>query len=88
MNCIGLQVKKFSLAIALTMLSVVVLGAGIAIPAAQAQDHPTAFFPYPSTFPINGVANYGDLLGVQAAAVGDFNGDGNLDVVSIAGGAW
>jgi hypothetical protein len=74
-------------AIALTMLAAVVLLAGIAVPA-QAQTHPPAFFQYPSTFEINGIADYGNLLGVQAAAVGDFNGDGKLDIVSIMGGYW
>jgi hypothetical protein len=74
-------------AIALTMFTAVVLLAGTVRPA-QAQNHPPAFFPYPSTFQINGIVNYGDLLGVQAAAVGDFNGDGKLDIVSIAGGVW
>lgn len=60
---------------------------GMALPA-QAQSHPPSFFPYPSTFEINGIVDYGDLLGVQAAIAGDFNGDGKLDIVSIAGGAW
>ena len=80
------QMKYSGMAVFI-MLTAVTLLAGIASPA-QAQEHPAAFFPYPSTFPINGIANNGDLLGVQAAAVGDFNGDGNLDVVSIAGGEW
>jgi len=76
-------------ALALTMLAGVMLLAGMAIPAqAQPANHPAAFFPYPSTFPINGILNNGDLLGVPTAAVGDFNGDGNLDIVSIAGGEW
>ncbi len=70
----------------LRVLGVLVL-AGIAFPA-RAQTHPPAFFPYPSTFEINGIVNYSNLLGVQAAAVGDFNGDGKLDVVSITGGGW
>jgi len=88
MNSIYRQVKHSGVAaIALTMLAAVVLLAGIAIPA-QAQNHPPAFFQYPSTFEINGVAQYGNLLGVQAAAVGDFNGDGKLDIVSIEGGYW
>jgi hypothetical protein len=73
--------------VAATMLTAVVILAGIAIPA-QAQTHPPAFFQYPSTFEINGIANYGNLLGVQAAAVGDFNGDGKLDILSIMGGGW
>ncbi len=49
-------------AIALAMLAAVVILAGFAIPA-QAQNHPPAFFPYPSTFEINGIVNYGNLLG-------------------------
>jgi len=54
---------------------------------AQAQDHPPAFFPYPSTFTVNNDVS-GSISAVQAAAAGDFNGDGKLDVVSInAGGA-
>ncbi len=85
MNYFRFQVKTLSsTAIA---LAVVVLLAGMSIPA-QAQSHPPAFFPYPSTFEINGIVNYGNLLGVQAAAVGDFNGDGKLDIVSVMGGGW
>jgi len=88
MNCTRFQVKKFSMAaIGLAMLAAVVILAGIANPA-QAQEHPPAFFPYPTTFEINGIVNYGNLLGVQAAAVGDFNGDGKLDIVSVMGGGW
>jgi len=88
MNSIYRQVKHSGVAaIALTMLAAVVLLAGIAIPA-QAQNHPPAFFPYPSTFEINGIVNYGNLLGVEAAAVGDFNGDGKLDIVSLMAGGW
>ena len=88
MNFICRQLRHSGMAaFALTMLAAAIVIAGIAIPA-QAQDHPPAFFPYPYTFPINGVINYGDLLGTQAAAIGDFNGDGKLDVVSIAGGVW
>ncbi len=69
------------------VLAAVMLLAGAVRPA-QAQTHPQAFFPYPSTFEINGVVNYADLLGVQVATVGDFNGDGKLDVVSVMGGGW
>ena len=88
MNSIYKQITRSSTAAwALAALAAVVLLAGMATPA-QAQQHPPAFFPYPSTFQINGVVNSGDLLGVQAAAVGDFNGDGKLDIVSIAGGVW
>ena len=88
MNLIHRQLKHSGMAaIALTMLAAVAILAGISIPA-PAQDHPPAFFPYPSTFEINGIVNYGNLLGVQAAAVGDFNGDGKLDVVSVMGGGW
>ncbi|MBZ5655114.1 MAG: FG-GAP-like repeat-containing protein [Acidobacteriia bacterium] len=86
MNCIRFQVKKFSMA-ALAVLAAVVILAGMDIPA-QAQTHPPSFFQYPSTFEINGIVNYGNLLGVQAAAVGDFNGDSKLDIVSIMGGGW
>ena len=82
------QVKHSGMTgIAFPMLAVLIILAGIALPA-QAQNHPAAFFAYPSTFQINGVNDSGDLLGVQAAVVGDFNGDGKLDIVSIAGGWW
>jgi FG-GAP-like repeat/Abnormal spindle-like microcephaly-assoc'd, ASPM-SPD-2-Hydin/FG-GAP repeat len=88
MNSFYRQLKDPGMAaVALTMLAAVVILAGIAIPA-QAQTHPPAFFQYPSTFEINGVVNYGNLLGVQAAAVGDFNGDGKLDIVSLMAGGW
>ncbi len=72
-------------ALTLAVISALLL---IAALPAQAQTHPPAFFQYPSTFEINGIANYGNLLGVQAAAVGDFNGDGKLDVVSLMAGYW
>ena len=86
MNSIWQQDKTFSMAaIGLAMLAL--LFAGLVL-SAQAQEHPPAFFQYPSTFQINGIANYGNLLGVQAAAVGDFNGDGKLDIVSVMGGGW
>ena len=55
-----------------------------AIPA-QAQDHPPAFFPYPSTFVVNNDVS-GSISPINAAVVGDFNGDGKLDVVSINSG--
>jgi hypothetical protein len=74
-------------AVAFLLLGILTTVAGIVSPV-QAQNHPPALFPYPMTFEINGIYDYGDLLGVQAAAVGDFNGDGKLDVVSIAGGVW
>ena len=81
----SIQVKKFSMAeIALTMLAAVVLLAGVAIPAqAQPANHPSAFFPYPSTFPVK--PSVCGLGSVAAAAVGDFTGDGKLDTVSICG---
>src|ERR1035441_8536442 len=87
MNSIYLQVKHSGMAaIALTMLAAVVLLAGMAIPA-QAQNHPPAFFPYPSTFVLSNEVS-GSVSPINAAAVGDFNGDGKLDVVSInSGGA-
>ena len=88
MNSIYRQGKYSGMAtIVLAMLAALILLAGIAIPA-QAQDHPPAFFPYPSTFEINGIVDYGNISGVQAAVVGDFNGDGKLDIVSIDSGGW
>ena len=86
MNSIYRQVKHPGMtAIALTMLALFLAGA---VRPAQAQTHPPAFFQYPSTFEINGIVNYGNLLGVQAAVAGDFNGDGKLDIVSLMGGGW
>ena len=85
MHSICEHMKRLSRAVLPSMLAVLL--AGMVLPA-QAQNHPPAFFPYPMTFEINGVAGYGNLLGVQAAVVGDFNGDGKLDIVSIQGGAW
>lgn len=64
------------------MLAAVIILAGIARPV-LAQDHPSAFFQYPDTFLIKpAVCGLGS---VAAAAVGDFNGDGKLDTVSICG---
>jgi hypothetical protein len=87
MNLIYRQVRHSGVAaIALTMLAAVILLAGIAIPAqAQTTDHPAAFFPYPYTFVADDTCCG---LGYLTAAVGDFNGDGKLDVVSIQGGVW
>ena len=70
-------------ALALTMLAAVVVLAGIAIPA-QAQTYPPAF-PHPTTFLLNNDVS-GSISPIQAAAVGDFNGDGKLDVVSMENG--
>ena len=73
-------------AVALTMLAAVVIFIVVAIPA-EAQNHPPAFFSYPSTFVVNNDVS-GSISPIQGAAVGDFNGDGKLDVVSInSGGA-
>src|SRR5208337_816544 len=82
MNSIYKHVTHSSMsAIALTMLAL--LFAGTAIPA-QAQNHPPAFFPYPSTFVVNNDVG-GSISPIQAAVVGDFNNDGKLDVVSLEG---
>jgi len=83
MNFIHRQRKYWGMAL-FVMFAAVTLLAGIAVPA-QAQEHPPAFFPYPNTFVMNCIAVPGELCGVQGAAVGDFNGDGNLDVVSFIG---
>jgi hypothetical protein len=90
MNSILSSFKHPTAALWLAWLAVVLIWAG-AVGPAQAQTAASTYpiaFPHPSTFQINGVVNSGDLLGVQTAAAGDFNGDGKLDVVSIAGGAW
>jgi len=68
-------------ALALKMLAAVVILAGIKTPA-QAQNHPPAFFPYPSTFVVNNDVG-GSISPIQAAVVGDFSGDGKLDIVSM-----
>jgi FG-GAP-like repeat/Abnormal spindle-like microcephaly-assoc'd, ASPM-SPD-2-Hydin/FG-GAP repeat len=85
MNSVFRQLKGSGMAaILLAMLMVMVQLAGTVMPAqAQPADHPPAFFPYPSTFPIK-TAICG-LGSVAAAAVGDFNGDGKLDTASICG---
>ncbi len=78
MSRIWTKLESFGMAaLAVSMLAIL---AGMTIPA-QAQTHPPAFFPYPSTFPIK--PSICGLGSVAAAAVGDFSGDGNLDTVSI-----
>jgi hypothetical protein len=84
MNSIDRQGKYSSMAaIALTMLAAVVLLAGMARPA-QAQTYPVRF-PDPTTFLLNNVVS-GSYSDIQVAAVGDFTGDGKLDVVSWENG--
>src|SRR5208337_3890287 len=70
-------------AFAIAMLAAVMLLAGAAIPA-QAQTYPVRF-PDPTTFLLSNVVS-GSYSDIQAAAVGDFNGDGKLDTVSIENG--
>lgn len=84
MNSIYRQVKHSGMAaIALTMLAAVVILAGRAS-ALQAQTYPLAF-PDPTTFVVNNDVS-GSIAPVNAAVVGDFNGDGKLDAVSINSG--
>ncbi len=84
MNCTHFQVKKFSMAaIGLVMLAAVVILVGIAVPA-QAQTY-LVRFPDPTTFVVNNDTS-GSVSPLQSAAVGDFNGDGKLDVVSMENG--
>ncbi len=84
MNSIYRQVKYPGMAaLALTMLAAVAILAGLATPA-QAQTYPVRF-PDPSTFIMNNAVS-GSISYVQAATVGDFTGNGKLDVVSMENG--
>ena len=65
----------------LIVIAITALAGFLTVSAAQAQTYPVAF-PTPTTFLLN-YDTSGSISGVQAAAVGDFNGDGKLDVVSI-----
>ena len=84
MKAIYRKIKHSGMAaIALTMLAAVAILAWLAIPA-QAQTYPLAF-PHPTTFLLNNDVS-GSVSDVQVAAVGDFTGDGKLDVVSWENG--
>src|SRR5271154_1604457 len=80
MNSLQRKIKKYSRAVAfaLTVLTVIVILAGITSPA-QAQTYPVAF-PAPTTFDLHPVPSYG----ITGVAVGDFNGDGKLDVLGVS----
>ena len=67
-------------ACALTVLAVAGVFAGITSPA-QAQTYPVAF-PAPTTFALDAIP---PGYSPDGLAVGDFNGDGKLDVVSVSG---
>src|SRR5579863_300095 len=67
--------------VVLTVLAAVAMTAGTSLPA-QAQTYPVAF-PAPTTFASTGHC----CPSTVAAATGDFNGDGKLDVVNIDSGS-
>ncbi|MGA3105763.1 MAG: FG-GAP-like repeat-containing protein [Terriglobales bacterium] len=71
-----------AMAILLTMLAAIVMFAGALVPA-QAQ---TIAFPAPTTFTAAYCSSYPCDNSVTAAATGDFNGDGKLDVLTLDGG--
>ena len=73
-------------AMLLTMLVVVVMFAGVVVPA-QAQTLPVAF-PAPITFAADYCNPYPCSDSTLAVATGDFNGDGKLDVVSLSYGSY
>jgi hypothetical protein len=78
-------------ALAIAMLTAVVLLLAGATEPAQAQTHPLLAnpiqFPDPTTFIVNNDVS-GSVAAIQSAVVGDFNNDGKLDVVSMdSGGA-
>jgi hypothetical protein len=80
MNSLQRKIKRYSRAVAfaLTALAVMVILAGITSPA-QAQTYPVAF-PAPTTFDLYPPPSYG----ITSVAVGDFNGDGKLDVLGVS----
>ena len=74
------RMESSTAAFVLTVLAAVILIAGITSPA-QAQTYPVAF-PVPTTFALDAIPPGYSPDGV---AVGDFNGDGKLDVVNVSG---
>jgi len=82
MNLKGKEISRLTVALSgLALFAVLAMG-GVAIPA-QAQTY-NINFPAPTTFRV--VENNGCEYcpSTIAVATGDFNGDGNLDVVNIA----
>jgi hypothetical protein len=70
-----------AVAILLTMLTAIVMFAGVLVPA-RAQTN-NINFPAPTTFNVNYCNPYPCYDSTIAVATGDFNGDGKLDVVNL-----
>jgi hypothetical protein len=72
-----------AVAILLTMLAAIAMFAGVLVPA-QAETY-NINFPAPTTFTAAYCSSYPCGNSVTAAATGDFNGDGKLDVLTLDG---
>ncbi len=75
-------INRRTAAFALTVLAIALIAAGFVTPA-QAQT--SVAFPSPTTFTAAYCSSYPCGNSVTAAATGDFNGDGKLDVLTLDG---
>ncbi|HLX84725.1 MAG TPA: FG-GAP-like repeat-containing protein [Terriglobales bacterium] len=75
-------INPHTAAFALTVLAIVLIAAGVST---RAQAQTPVAFPAPTTFTAAYCSSYPCANSVTAAATGDFNGDGKLDVLTLDG---